>query len=360
MVEQNDSHYQGLMEQVRQKKYTYFIGTDISRNKLDHAVMKGKVLLFHKETGNDLESIGLFIAELKKLPGLTMTRAVFCMEQTGIYTNHMLDRLQRAKTNIVLEAPLQIRNSLGNIRAKNDKIDAIRIAEYAYKNREHLRFWIPRRMVIQQLADLTAIRTRLVSLGLILTMPQQEQSSFVKKGILKEGLRLCGRSREALKADLLDVEQAIAGLIAGDERLAHLMKLITSVKGVGPVTATHIIICTNEFRDIRDPKKFACYAGVAPFVQESGMNRSRPRVSKVANKKMKSLLHTCAIQAIRLIPELKAYFLRKTLVEGKHKMSVYNALRYKMILRIFACVNQNRCYEKEYQRELLSAVTDVV
>ncbi|MDR6783303.1 transposase [Pedobacter africanus] len=339
------------MEHVKQKKYTYFIGTDISRNKLDHAVMKGKVLLFHRETGNDKESISDFISELKKLPGFTLTRAVFCMEQTGIYTNHLIYGLQRLKTNLVVEAPLQIRNSLGNIRSKNDKIDAIRIAEYAYKSREHLRLYIPRRLVIQQLADLTSIRTRLVNLRLILTIPLQEQISFVKKGIAKEGHRLCQRSSEALKDDLIEVEQTISDIMAADERLKQLMKLITSVKGVGPVTATHIIICTNEFRDINNPKKFACYAGVAPFVKESGNNRGRPRVSKVANKKMKSLLHTCAIQAIRLIPELKAYFLRKTVVEGKHKMSVYNALRYKMILRIFACVNQNRCYEQTHIRE---------
>lgn len=52
--------------------------------------MKGKVLLFHRETANDLESIREFLTELKKLPGFTMTRAVYCMEQTGIYNDHLL------------------------------------------------------------------------------------------------------------------------------------------------------------------------------------------------------------------------------------------------------------------------------
>jgi transposase len=335
---------------TKPKKYTYFIGTDISRNKLDHAVMRGRELLFHRETGNDAESIDAFIAQLKILPGFTLTRAVFCMEQTGIYTNHLLGCLKKMKTNIVVEGPLQIRNSLGNIRAKNDKIDAMRIADYAYKNREHLRLWIPRRPVIQQLADLSALRTRLVNLQLILNIPLNEQTTFVRAKASKLGNDLCFRSREALKADLLGVDNSIAALIAGDLRLKELMELITSVPGVGPVTAAYLITCTNEFKDIRDPKKFACYAGIAPFIQESGMAKGRARVSKVANKKMKSLLHTCAIQAVRLIPEMKAYFLRKTLVEGKHKMAVYNALRYKMVLRIFVCVNQERRYQKDYLR----------
>jgi len=38
--------------------------------------------------------------------------------------------------------------------------------------------------------------------------------------------------------------------------------------------------------------------------------------------------------------------LRKV-AEGKHKMSVLNAVRNKIILRIFACVTQERMFEKK-------------
>jgi hypothetical protein len=37
------------------------------------------------------------------------------------------------------------------IRGKNDKIDAQRIATYAYKNRDEVRLWVPKRDVIQKL-----------------------------------------------------------------------------------------------------------------------------------------------------------------------------------------------------------------
>ena len=39
------------------KAYTYFIGIDISKNKLDYAVMQGKTFLFHIEADNDGEAI---------------------------------------------------------------------------------------------------------------------------------------------------------------------------------------------------------------------------------------------------------------------------------------------------------------
>lgn len=37
------------------------------------------------------------------------------------------------------------------------------------------------------------------------------------------------------------------------------------VDGIGAVSATQIIIATNEFKTITTGKKFACYFGVVPF-----------------------------------------------------------------------------------------------
>ena len=61
--------------------------------------------------------------------------------------------------------------------------------------------------------------------------------------------------------------------IQGDSYLKELFELIESVKGIGPVTATEILIITNEFKDINDAKKFACHAGVVPF---DGAARAAP------------------------------------------------------------------------------------
>ncbi|MCF6352283.1 MAG: hypothetical protein L3J06_04660, partial [Cyclobacteriaceae bacterium] len=41
--------------------------------------------------------------------------------------------------------------------------------------------------------------------------------------------------------------------------------------------------------------------------------------------------------------DLKAYYERKV-SEGKNKMSVINAIRNKLIHRVFTCVNENRKY----------------
>src|SRR5882757_1488276 len=116
-------------------EFDFFIGIDVSKNELDFAVQHGQCFLFHREVANEPTAINAFIKELGKLPGFKRDKAIFCMEHTGIYNNHSLTCLYKKQTHICLEAATQIRKSLGNIRGKNDKIDAIRIAGYAYEKR---------------------------------------------------------------------------------------------------------------------------------------------------------------------------------------------------------------------------------
>ena len=152
-----------------------------------------------------------------------------------------------------------------------------------------------------------------------------------------------------METDISQVEDKMDQVIASDVELNRLFRIVTSVEGIGKVTATEMIITTNEFKDISEPSKFACYSGVAPFEHSSGTSlRSRPRVSHKANKTMKSLLHMAALVAICYNADLKAYYQRKV-EERKNKMSVINAVRNKLIWRVFACVRNNKLYQKNYQ-----------
>lgn len=333
-------------------EFDFFIGIDVSRNELDFAIQQGDRLLFHREIANQALAIRTFIKELSKLPGFVLGKAVFCMEHTGIYNNHLLQVLHKKKANMCLEAATQIRNSLGNIRGKNDKTDAIRIAGYAYDKRHKLSLWEPKREVVQQLAHLVATRSRLVTIKKQLKVPLKEHAAFSTGKVSKQSLQVCSHTLKAVDQDIIRADKAIQQLITNDARLSRLFTLVTSVSGVGKVTAAQVIITTNEFKTIRNPKKFACYSGVAPFSDDSGKVVKKARVSHMANKKVKTLLHLSAMVAIQHNPDLKLFYERKVQQEKKNKMSVINAVRNKLILRIFACVNQNRPYEKNYQKKV--------
>ena len=67
---------------------------------------------------------------------------------------------------------------------------------------------------------------------------------------------------------------------------------------------------------------------------------------------LKKLLHLAAMSAIQCSDELKIFYKRKV-DSGKNKMSVINAVRNKLISRIFVCVKNKRMYQKIYQHVLV-------
>jgi transposase len=98
------------------------------------------------------------------------------------------------------------------------------------------------------------------------------------------------------------------------------------------------------------PRQFACYSGCAPFEHSSGTSiRGKTKVHFLANRKMKMLLHMAAINAITFDEELKTYYQRKV-AEGKSPMSVLNAVRFKLIGRIFSVIKRNEEFQKEYRK----------
>jgi hypothetical protein len=60
-------------------------------------------------------------------------------------------------------------------------------------------------------------------------------------------------------------------------------------------------------------------------------------------------VHLCALSAIKNDKEIKAYFERKV-NEAKNKMSVLNAVRNKLIHRVFAVIRDDRFYQRDYAR----------
>lgn len=163
---------------------------------------------------------------------------------------------------------------------------------------------------------------------------------------------------KALEKDLLQVNKQIDTLIKTDEELNRLFNLLTSIAGIGAVTATQFILTTQAFTDGKNAKQFVpagnrSYAGVAPFPYQSGSSvRGRTKVSPMADKQMKTLLHLAAMGAIRSKGELQDYYQRKVKEavphRDKNKMSVLNAVRNKLVLRVFAVVSKNQKYDKNY------------
>ena len=208
--------------------------------------------------------------------------------------------------------------------------------------------WQPERQIIQKLRQLVALRKRLLNAKNTLRVPLDEVASFQDKKLQREMEKLNRKPIEALEKQITEVEKKIKELIKEDDSLKHLFDLVTSVDGVGEVVFCEMIIATNEFKLFSCPRKFACYSGVAPFEHTSGTSiRGGTRVSHLADKQMKKLLHMAALSVVSGKGEMANYYHRKV-EQGKNKMLVLNAVHNKIIHRVFACIRDNRKYEKNY------------
>ena len=114
-------------------------------------------------------------------------------------------------------------------------------------------------------------------------------------------------------------------LIAASTSLYTNYLLLRSIKGIGIINAIVLLCVTDNFQRFDNPRKFACYCGVAPFEHTSGISiRGKTQTSSLANKEVKVYLTRAAITAISWDPQMKAYYKRK-IAEGKHKASVDSA-----------------------------------
>lgn len=325
-----------------------FVGIDVSKETLDFTVVINGKAVSHYCILNNTREIKSVVNKILKAFGGSYEEMIFCMEHTGLYNLPLVKWLQAKRCKTWIESGVHIRRTLGLVRGKSDKVDSFRIAMFAYTNRDHIKLWVPPRRVIERLGALLSQRNRMMKARKQLATANSEQKKFIDKEIMHSLNIYTNRTTSVIDKQIKAIEEEILLLIQGDEKLKQLYDIITSVSGIGFVIATHILVTTNEFISINDPKKYACYCGVVPFEHSSGSSvRGKTRVSHMANKSIKTLLHLAAVSLIRMPGELQDYYNRKV-SDGKNKMSAINAIRNKLILRVFACVNQKKLYEKNY------------
>lgn len=326
-----------------------FIGIDISKGTFDYALIKDGDISnpISDEALNNPSGLVHLEGFLKK-HGLKMEETLFCMEQTGIYCRLLSHYLVENNYNVWLEMPVQILRSQGVQRGKNDKIDAIRIAEYASMKKDKAVLWQPPREVVLQINDLLTLRDRLIESRKLLKQPIKEFLDAGFKDTAKLIESKCSGTLKALDKEIEQVEKELDKLINKDSNLKKLYSLATSIPGIGKITALTLLYFTNEFTLYINPKQLACYCGVAPFGHTSGTSvKGKPRVSNFANKRLKKLLHMVALSTISSDKELSQYYNRKV-SEGKNRMLVINAIRNKVLHRLCAVIKRGTPYQLDY------------
>ncbi len=331
----------------------FLIGIDVSKEKLDACLMSQTEVKEETVVGNQSLLIKTYLKRVLKENVIGMSDLLVCAEYTGQYTYPLCCACNELRLNLWLENPAQIKYRSGIQRGKNDKLDARKIAMYALRFQDEAKLFLMPDKSLNTLKQLISERDMYITDKGKYQGQLTDQKRFMdKEDYKKKSKRLNGLIDELNEA-ITQIEKDIQKTIDKDETLSNQHKLLCSVEGIGERTAVKMIVETNAFKDFKDPRKFCCHAGVAPFSYTSGSSqRSRNKISNRADKSIKALLHMGAlIAATRMEGDLHEYYLRKV-SEGKNKMSVLNAVRAKLIYRMFAVIRNNQMYQKNYLNAL--------
>lgn len=271
---------------------------------------------------------------------------LICLEHTGHYGYLLSYELAQRNLKYALINPLEIKKSIGITRGKNDAIDAYRIAYYAMTHFRKIKQHILPIEDLQKLKAFMGIRDGYIKIIVQLKNSLKALEIINKSVNIKTQINdhklLIKRHEKSIEK----IEKQMMEIINKNDEFKKTFTQINTIIGVGMITAVKCIIETDNFTKFKDGRKFSCHCGLAPFEYRSGSSvRGKTKTSALNNKGLKAILFKAAATAIQHDPQLKGYYLRK-LEQGKHKLSVLNAVANKIVLRIFAVAKRDEPFVK--------------
>ena len=270
-----------------------FVGIDVSKDRLDvHLRPSGEAFAVARD-GPGLEALA---ARLRGHAPLLVV-----LEATGGFESMVAAALASAALPLAVVNPAQIRafaRATGRL-AKTDRLDAEAIARFAEAIRPE-----PRPVPDAEaaaLAELVARRRQIVEMiGMESNRRRQARNPRVLRGI--------ERTLAALQGALSELDQEIKDKVRGTPAWREAEDLLTSVPGVGPITARTLIAELPELGRITR-RRIAALVGVAPVNRDSGASRGHRAIAG-GRAAVRNALYMAALTAVRRNAPVRAAYER--------------------------------------------------
>jgi transposase len=290
-----------------------FVGIDVSKDRLDVALRPSGATFVVPRDGDGLERLA---ARLR-----TLAPALVVLEATGGFEITVAAALAGAGLPLAVVNPRQVRafaEATGRL-AKTDRLDAEIIALFAERVRP-----APRPVPdadARALAELVARRRQIVEMiGMERNRQRQARSPRVRRTI--------EATLATLQAALADLDGEIDGTLRRSPAWRAAEELLTSVPGIGGVTARTLIAELPELGAI-DRRGLAALVGVAPINRDSGRLRGHRAIAG-GRTAVRNVLYMAALVAIRWNPVLKAHY-RQLVARGRPKKVALVACMRKLL-----------------------------
>lgn len=276
------------------------------------------------------------------------------MEATGVYHEALAYYLSDRGHLVSIILPNKISNYARTLDIKTitDKSASQAIARFGLERK--LEIWQRPKKVFKDLKQLTRERDQLIGERTMLknqlhaeqaeAFPNQRSISRVN-----ERITLLNRQEKDIKAELAD-------LIKNDPQLVKQVKSITSIPGIGNLTAVIVLAETNGFELIRSKKQLVSYAGLDVKEKQSGTSvKGKPRISKKGNKHLRKAMHLPALAAIRNNERFKAIFARLIAKHGV-KMKAIVAIQRKLLELTYIIAKTGQLYDIGYLHKAIDTI----
>jgi transposase len=312
-----------------------WIGIDISLAHLDVAVhpLNLNFRFTHNETG--------YVQLVEQISGYEIDGIV--LEATGGYERSLMSALESAGYQTSRVNPAQVRyfaKAAGKL-AKTDRIDAQMLAHFGESLRP-----VTTPLPDALTREMQALVTRRQQVVGLLTMEKNRLHScepWVRESIVS--------TIEHLESQIESLESRLAQVSAQRPEWKNRLRILTSVKGIGPVISQALLIYLPELGQ-RCAKQIAALVGVAPFNRDSGQFRGKRRIQG-GRKELRSLLYMGMMSAVQHNPVFREHY-EQLLKRGKHKKVALVACIRKLLGILNAMVRDNRPWHDASSTEVLS------
>lgn len=222
------------------------------------------------------------------------------MEATGHYSEIIADFLVDHQVRVSVVNPLQIkcyaRTKL--TRNKTDALDAKIIADFCQKMQPRL--FAKRSDSQKELRDL-------MNLLEILKTQHVQISNQLHSASSKASKQFILRYRQRLESEIERTEKRLDDLVKSEVALNEKMNLITSIKGVGQITAYKILAQVNDINCFDNAKQLAAFIGISPKQHQSGNYKGRTTISRLGDARLRKALYMAALVSKRYNQSLRPF-----------------------------------------------------
>ena len=267
-----------------------------------------------------------------------VTRLHACMEATNIYWEALATWLHAAGHIVSVVNPARIKGYAQATmqRNKTDKLDSAVIASFCATH--HPAAWQPLSDEHRRLRALVRHREDLLQTQL----QQQNRLRDTTDTLVLASLQTVV---DIIASQLEAVERAIKEHLAAHSELRANLELLTSIVGIGVITAAKVLAEFGDIEHYESAKAAAADAGLTPSTFESGTSvRRRPRLSKMGKAGIRGALYWPAITAMRRCPGCKAYAERLA-ARGKAKKVIIGAVMRKLVHIIYGVLKHRTPYD---------------